>query len=215
MAIECTFSWAVALTTGRGAGEHVHPVLGVQLLEGAQVGEVEDRAEVYVEAFGPLAGEDLDPAGQAVHRGVRQARVVGGRQRADVARRAGESAAEDHAVPLADTGDRVELAAVPVRAAERQDRPGVVQERPGVPQGRPEPELEGDVRPGVVVVVDVDLVQDLVAERVEVRAACRALERNVVGDERDRVRLVRADERVHIGTVGHRVLGDLRRLAVR
>ena len=67
----------------------------------------------------------------------------------------------------------------------------------------------------VAVVVDVDLVQHVVAELVEVRAAGRRLQRDVVGDQRDRVRLVRADERVEVGAVGDRVLGDLGRFAMR
>ena len=78
-----------------------------------------------------------------------------------------------------------------------------------------EAELVGDVRLAVAGVVDVDLVQDVVAELVEVRAAGRLLQRDVVGDQRDRARVIRADERVHVGTVGDRVLGDLRRLAMR
>ncbi len=41
----------------------------------------------------------------------------------------------------------------------------------------------------VAVVVDLDLVQDVVAELVEVRAAGRALERDVVGDNRHRIGL--------------------------
>ena len=40
----------------------------------------------------------------------------------------------------------------------------------------------------VAVVVDVDLVEDVVAELEEVRPAGRLLERDVVGDDRDRVR---------------------------
>jgi hypothetical protein len=66
----------------------------------------------------------------------------------------------------------------------------------------------------VTVVVDVDLIEHVLAELVEVRAARRSLKRDVVGDQGDGIRLVRTDERVDIGTVGHRVLGDPRRLAM-
>jgi len=62
----------------------------VVLLERAEDPEVEDRAEVYVEAFLALAGEDLAAVaagGEAVYRGRAEGVVVGGRQLADVARR--------------------------------------------------------------------------------------------------------------------------------
>ena len=114
-----------------------------------------------------------------------------------------------------DQGDLVALAAVPVRAGQRLDRAGVVEEGLRVADRGAEPELERDVGPAVPVVVDVDLVQHVVAELVEVRASGRPLQRNVVGDQRDRVRFVRAHERVYVGTVGHRVLGYLRCLAMR
>ncbi len=62
---------------------------------------------------------------------------------------------------------------------------------------------------------DVDLVQHVVAELVEVRAAGRALQRHVVRDQGDGVRAVRADEGVEVGAVGDRILGDLGSFAVR
>ena len=197
-----------------GLVEDVHPVLGVQFLERAQVGEVEDRAEVHVEALGPLAGEHLDAAGDRAHRLVGQVGVVRGRQRPDVARRAGQVLAQHLALAVLDAGHVVELAAVPVRAVERQDRAGVVEERVRVPQLGLEVERVGDVVLAVAAVVNVDLVQHVVAERVEVRPARRALQGDVVGDQRDRVGLVGADEGVHVGAVGNRVLRDLRCLAV-
>ncbi len=92
---------------------------------------------------------------------------------------------------------------------------GVVQERVRVADLCGEPELVSDVRLGVPVGVDVDLVQDVLAELIEVRAAGWQLERDVVGNERDGARLVRAHERVHIGAVGYRILGDFRGLAMR
>ena len=58
IAIVCTFSWAVALTPGAGGSGHQ-----VEVLERPQRAEVEDRAEVDVEALDPLAGEDLPPVG--------------------------------------------------------------------------------------------------------------------------------------------------------
>ena len=61
----------------------------------------------------------------------------------------------------------------------------------------------------VAVVVDVDLVEDVVAELVEVRAAVGRLERDVVGDQGDGGRVVGADERVQVGAVGDGILGDL------
>jgi hypothetical protein len=119
------------------------------------------------------------------------------------------------ALAARDPGDRVELLAVPVRAADRVDRPGVVEERVRVADLRLERELVGDVGVAVAVVVDVDLVEHVVAELEEVRAPERRLERQVVGDHRDGRRVVRADERVRVGVVGDRVLADRRRLAVR
>jgi hypothetical protein len=70
-------------------------------------------------------------------------------------------------------GDVVGLAAVPVRAAQRLDRAGVVQEGVRVAHRGPEAELVGDVGAAVTVVVDVDLVEHVVAELVEVRPAGR------------------------------------------
>ena len=71
--------------------------------ERAQVPEVEDRAEVDVEALGALSGVDPRAAGSEWTACVGQRRVVRGGQRADVARRAGQV-----------RGQR--LLAVPVRA---------------------------------------------------------------------------------------------------
>ena len=76
-------------------------------------------------------------------------------------------------MPLADSRDRERLDAVPVRTGQGCDRPGVVEEGMGVVDGRAELELVRDVVVVVAVVVDVDLVQDVVAEFVEVGAAGR------------------------------------------
>jgi hypothetical protein len=112
-------------------------------------------------------------------------------------------------------GHRIELPPVPVLGVQRLDRAGVVQERSIVAQLGAEPELVRQIRPAVTVVVDVDLVEHVVAELEEGRPARRRLQRHVVGDQRDRVGLVGADERVQVGAVGDRVLADLRRFTVR
>jgi hypothetical protein len=51
-------------------------------------------------------------------------------------------------------------------------------------------------------------------ELEEVRAAERRLQRQVVGDDGDRAGIVRRDERVDVGVVGHRILADRRCLAM-
>src|SRR6202034_4923992 len=101
-----------------GLVEDVQPVLRVQLLERPQVGQVEDRPEVDVEAFRPLASEDLDAAGEPVYRLVCQTGVVRGGQRPDVAGRAGEPAPQGGAAAVPDAPHAVELAAGPVLAAQ-------------------------------------------------------------------------------------------------
>jgi len=76
-------------------------------------------------------------------------------------------------------------------------------------------ELVGDVRLTVTGVVDVDLVQHVVAELEEVRAAGWVLQRHEVRDQRDGVGLVGTDERVDIGVVRGRVTGNSGCLFVR
>ena len=104
---------------------------------------------------------------------------------------------------------RVELLAVPVRAR-RSDSigPTLYKNVSGVGVAAVEPELVGDVGDPVAVVVDVDLVEHVVAELEEVRAAGGLLQRDVVRDHRHRVRGIRADERVEVGAVGDGILGD-------
>src|SRR5262249_56363734 len=116
---------------------------------------------------------------EVVHRGGGELVVVRGGQRADVAGRAGKVLAEfgPGAGAMGEAGDGVELAGVPVRTVQRGDRPGVVEERVRVPQPIVEGEPVGDVRLAVTVVVDVDLVADVLAELVEVRAARGCLKR--------------------------------------
>ena len=49
----------------------------VQVLERAQVGEIEDRAKIDIEAVGPLAGEHLHAIGKVVHGRLSKRAVVG------------------------------------------------------------------------------------------------------------------------------------------
>ncbi len=182
----------------------------VEVLEGTKRGEIEDCAEVDVEAVETLAGEDGDAVGQRPDRGVGETGVVGGRPDADVARRGGKVVAELSGRPvLPPLGDRVGLAPVEVRAVERRDRSGVVEERVRVRDSGLEAELVDDVRPTVAVVVDVDAVEHVVAELEEVRATCGILERDVVGDECDGVGTIGAHEGVGVRRVGDGVLRDL------
>ena len=182
----------------------------VVLLEGPKVAQVEDGAQVDVEALGPLTGEDGGSRGDAGGGRGHQGRVVGGGEWPDVARRAGDARAQHLAgTALGDPGHRVGLPAVPVGAGQRTDRPGVVEEGVGVGDLAGELELVGDVGIAVAVVVDVDLVEHVVTELVEVGTAVGGLQRDVVGDEGDGVWCVGADERVQVGGVGDGVLGDL------
>ena len=209
----------------------------VQVLERAQVAEIEDRSQVDVEPVESLPGEHLDPAGEVVHGRLAQPRVVRRRARADVARRARKPASQHSrpqprppaVVPVVavrrgpvrgrvgtlDPRDREELALVPVPALKRRDRARVVEERVGVAKSRLELEHVRELRRPVPVVVDVEGVEDVVPELEEVRAAGRVLERHEVRDQRDRVRPIRADERVDVGVVGRRILADLRCFTVR
>ncbi len=182
----------------------------VVLLERPQDAEVEDGSEVDVEALRSLAGEDPGPRGDG-HDGVRgQRRVVGCRERSDVARWARHAGGEHLGIAaVVDPGDRVGLASVPCRVTQTEDRPGVVEEGIRVGDLAGEPELIGDVGPAVAVVVDVDLVEDVVAEFEEVGTAVRTLEGYVVGDQGHTAAVGRADEGVEVAGVGDRVLRDL------
>ena len=123
-----------------------------------------------------------------------EARVVRGRARADVVRRRLAPREQLLVAPHRPALDRVAEERRPGRAAEA--------------------ELVDDVRPRVARPVDVELVLRGRRERVVVRAGRRILTGDPVGDDRDRVRLVRAPERVQVGVVGARILRDQRRLAV-
>src|SRR5262245_45755348 len=184
----------------------------MRAVERPEAEEVEDRAQVDLERLVPLAGEDLAAVRERVHRRGGQRLVVGRRARADVDRRRREVAAQHrrHAVVAADHA--IALPDVEVRVVERGDGPRVVEERIGVLDLRPERELVRDLRLPVPVVVDVDVVEDVVAELVEVRPSRRLLERDEVGDEHDLVGLLGVHEGVDVGVVRARVLADERRL---
>ncbi len=66
----------------------------------------------------------------------------------------------------------------------------------------------------VGIVVDVDLIPDVFPECVIVGSTKRSLARDVVGDDGDRVGVVRASKHVKIRVVGQGVIGDQRRLSV-
>jgi hypothetical protein len=111
-------------------------------------------------------------------------------------------------------GHAVALADVEIGIGERSDRARVVEKRLLVLDRRLEPELVDDVVLRVAVVVDVDAIQDIVAELVEVRAAAGRFQRNPVGNQRHRARCVRADKRIDVGVVRQRIGGDEGRLAM-
>ena len=110
--------------------------------------------------------------------------------------------------------DAVRLRHVPVGIREAVDRPGVIEEGIRIANLSPEAELIRQVVLCVAVVVDMDLITDVIVEAIEVRPARRLLERYVVGDDRDRIRLIRAHEGINIRIVGSWIAADERRLAV-
>ena len=109
----------------------------------------------------------------------------------------------------------VGLAEQQVLVGDRGDRAVVVQERAATAlvdvMERP---AVHDVRAGVPIVVDVDVVDRVRRERIEVRSAVRFLKRDEVRQERGVARAVRAGERIHVGVVDRRVGRDEWRLAV-
>ena len=187
----------------------------MKILERTQGAQVEDGAQVDVEPFGSLAGEHRAVTGQRVH-GLRgEVLVVRSAARADVDRRDGQPGGEQlRRVPAGDPRHRVVLRAVPGVVGDRGDRPGVVEERVLVADRGLEPELVGDVGPGAGPVGDVDLVEDVVAELVEVGATVGLLQGDEVRYEGDLVGVVGTDKRVDVGVVGYGVFGDLGCLAV-
>jgi len=73
-----------------------------------------------------------------------------------------------------DACHRVELTAIPRRALERLDRSHVVEERRGIVVSLWR-RTDSDIGFAVATVVDVDLVEHVVAELVEVRTGGRTL----------------------------------------
>ena len=63
------------------------------------------------------------------------------------------------------------------------------------------PELEDNVRPRIIVIVDLDLIHDRWIERKIIRSIARLQKRINVQDERDKPRMIVADKRVKIGDV--------------
>ena len=200
----------------------------MQVLKRPQVGEVEDRAQIGEEAVVALTGEHRDAALDRVDRLRHQRGIVRRRARPDVARRRSQ-VATDHlgnrlrvgpAGPVGDLllalqqRDRIGLTAVERGIPDRRDRAGVVQERLAVDDVVGEVELIGDVRHAGAVVADVDEVADVGPELIEVGSGRGRLERNVIRDDRHRVRAIGTDERVRVGVVGDRILADLRRFAM-
>ena len=58
------------------------------------------------------------------------------------------------------------------------------------------------------IVFHVDFIPDILTKRIVVRSALGQLEWNVVGNNRNRVRVVRAAESIQVGVIGQRVVGD-------
>ena len=174
--------------------------------EVSAVQQVEDP-QVQEERVVGLAGEGRrPPLGELVHRLVAQLAVVRHRRLADVRRRhrhiVGDLRPVRHLlVAQLDQLDVVRLRDVEVRIVQAGDRARVVEERLVVLRVRLERVPEQQVALAVTVVVDVQVVLGVLGEREEVRSAGRFLERDPVGDDRRRVRMVRADERVHVGVV--------------
>ena len=157
--------------TGVGQTEGV-----VVLLEGPEVAQVEDGPEVDVEALGPLAGEHLEAVVQLGARPGWPGSRSWGWTAARCCRAGRGCRCRGRGEPCCvDPGDGVGLAAVPARAGEAGDGPGVVEEGVGVGDVAGELELVADVDVAVVVVVDVDGVEDVVPELVEVGAAVGGL----------------------------------------
>ena len=162
-----------------------------------------------------LAGEDLPAAGQRLDRLLAQRVVVGHGRLADPRRRDRGVLDQGPGLPAPLEFQRVRLAEQQVLVVEGGDRAVVVQERVLAPPVLgPEREPVGQVRLGVAVVVDVDVVGGVGGEREEVGSPVGCGERREARDERDAVGLVGADEGVQVGVVDRGVTGDHRCLAV-
>lgn len=185
-------------------------VPAVQQVEDAQVGE---------ERVVGLAGERRRVVGKLVDRLVAQLLVVRHGGLADVRGRHRDVVGElrlvlDLLVLQLEQLDVVRLRDVQVGVVEALDRARVVQERLLVLDVRLEGEAVEQVALPVTVVVDVEVVLRVLGELVEVRAAAGLLEGDPVGDDRRRVGLVGADERVDVRVVVLGVARDQRGLPV-
>ena len=183
----------------------VEPLQGVvpDFFQVRSVKEVE-HAQVQEERVVRRACERL-PTGDRVDRLVPQRRIVGHRCGTDVGRRDDPVTHEGRRTRPADLRQCVVLREVQRRVGQRRDGAGVVQEGLRVLVLVAENPPVDDVRLGVAVVVDVDVVTNARCERVEVRTGIGSLERDPVADERDALRVVWTDERVEVGCVDLRV----------
>src|SRR5688572_21639804 len=176
----------------------MHVQVGEVILPFDALQEVEYTPKVGEEGFVARAGEDLDAVAYGVDGLVRHLAValwVG--FRSHVSRCGLQTSGDDRTsavrfvvVVSFEHRHGVELFLVQVRVVQRSDWTGVVQEgiavvddpiSASVPTA--EAELETEIVPGVAVVVDVDLVEDIVAEEVEIGTRRRYLQRYVVRDE--------------------------------
>ena len=186
----------------------------------AQVDGVERRAEIDEEGVVDLPGERQAPAGNALDRLGGDRVVVGDRLRPDVVRRdrrVGQQRLGVDELALRVVGlalERVELLDVELRIGDRAHARQRVQERVRVADLGPELPLVADVVVAVARVVDVDVVRRPRVEAVEVRPAGRILERDPVGDDRQRILRIIGRVRVEVGVVGRRVDRRERRLAM-
>ena len=170
--------------------ERVDVVVGKRVVARlGQIAAVEqvEHAEIGEERVVGLSGEE-----RAVRRGhdafVAQRRVVGHRRVADAARHH-RRVVHDRAgrVPVhVESLDVIRLVEVQVRVVQRRHRSGVVEERVRVPVVVAEGPPVDRVGLRVGVVVDLDVVADVLAEREEVGPSRGRLERDPVADDRDR-----------------------------
>ena len=107
-----------------------------------------------------------------------------------------------------DTPHAVGLRPIPVCRVQSGNWTGVIQESAWIPGLCVKQEMVADVVRPSASVVDVDLVAYVVAEAGKVRPAGRLFKADVIGDDCDRVRLVRTDKCVQVSVVSSLVLAD-------
>ena len=192
--------------------------------KGPQVRQIKNGTKIDKEPLGPLPGKDLGARlgeGQSVD-GVRcEAGVVRNRPGTHVARRARERSrppsrrSELGANPVHYSGNVIGLATIPSGIVQRGDLARVVEEGVRVRDRRHKPELVRDRRRPRTRVVDVDLIQHVRPELKEVRTPVRVLKRNVVRQDSNGAVPFRADKRVKIRAVSHRILRNAWSFSVR